>query len=172
MLLSNISKIIEKLVHMRLTKFLNKYVILYEKQFGFRNNHSTTHALLEITEKIEQACDTGHFACGVFLDLQKAFDTVNHTILLKKLTHYVIRGVANKWFKPFLEDRKQFTSVRSSKSAEKPIKYVVPQGLRYSILMICTRQLNLAPCINLLMIQIYSSLTNLAKRLISILTEI
>ena len=51
LLLSNISKIIEKLVHMWLTKFLNKYVILYEKQFGFRNNHSTTHALLEITEK-------------------------------------------------------------------------------------------------------------------------
>ena len=65
-LLSNISKIIEKLVHLRLTKFLNKYAILYEKQFGFRNNHSTTHALLEITEKIKQACDTGQFACGVF----------------------------------------------------------------------------------------------------------
>ena len=96
---------------MRLTKFLNKYGILYEKQFRFRNNHSTTHALLEITEKIKQACDTGQFARGVFLDLQKAFDTVNHTILLKKLTHYGIRGVANKWFHSFLEDRKQFTSV-------------------------------------------------------------
>ena len=110
-LLSNISKIIEKLVHMRLTKFLNKYGILYEKQFRLRNNHSTTHALLEITEKIKQACDTGQFARGVFLDLQKAFDTVNHTILLEKLTHYGIRGVANKWFHSFLEDRKQFTSV-------------------------------------------------------------
>ena len=75
---------------MQLTKFLNKYAILYEKQFGFRNNHSTTHALLEITEKIKQACDAGQFACGVFLDLQKAFDTVNHTILLKKLAHYGI----------------------------------------------------------------------------------
>ena len=127
-LLSNISKIIEKLVHIRRTKFLNKYGILYEKQFGFRNNHSTAHALLEITEKIKQVCDTGQFACGVFLDLQKAFDTVNHTILLKKLTHYGIRGVANKWFQSFLEDRKQFTSVLGIKSAEKPIKYGVPQG--------------------------------------------
>ena len=119
MLLSNISKIIEKLVHMQLTKFLNKNDILYEKQLGFRNNHSTTHALLEITEKIKQARDTGQFACGVFLNLQKAFDRVNHTILLKKLTHYGIRGMANTWFQSFLEDRKQFTSVQGSESAEK-----------------------------------------------------
>ena len=127
MLFSNISKIIEKLVHKQLTTFLNKNFILYKKQFGFRNNHST-HALLEMTEKIKQACDAGQFSCGVFLDLQKTFDTVNHTILLKTLIHYGIIGIANKWFQFFLEDRKQFTSVQGSKSAEKPIKYGVPQG--------------------------------------------
>ena len=66
--------------------------------------------------------------CGLFLDLHKAFDTVNHTILLKKLAHYGIRGVANKWFQSFLEDRKQFTSVQGSTSAEKPIKYGIRQG--------------------------------------------
>ena len=66
--------------------------------------------------------------CGVFLNLQKAFDTVNHTILLKILTHYGITGIADKWFQSFLEDRKQFTSVQSSKSAEKPIRYGIPQG--------------------------------------------
>ena len=120
MLLSIISKIIEKLVHMRLTKFLNKNAILYEKQFGFRNNHSTTHALLEITEKFKQACDTDQIVCGVFVDLQKAFDTVNHTILLKKLTHCGIRGVASKCFQSFLEDKKQFASVQGSKFAKKP----------------------------------------------------
>ena len=110
---------------------MNKNAILFEKQFGLRNNHSTTHALLEITQKIKQACDACQFACGAFLDLQKAFDTINHTILLKKLTHYGIRGKANKWFQSFIEDRKQFTSVQGSKSAEKPIKYIcygVPQG--------------------------------------------
>ena len=96
MLFSNISKIIEKLVHKRPTTFLNKNSILYEKQFGFRNNHSTTHALLEMAEKIKQACDAGQFSCGVFLDLQKTFDAVNHTILLKTLTHYGIIGIANK----------------------------------------------------------------------------
>ena len=100
-LLSNISKIIEKLIHNRLTMFLNKNNVLYERQFGFRPNHSTTHALLEITEKIKQACNSEKYACGVFLDLQKAFDTVNHDILLKKLNHYGIRRIANNWFCSF-----------------------------------------------------------------------
>ena len=65
-LLSNLSKIIEKLVHRRATDFLNQQNLFYDKQFGFRNSHSTTHALAELTEKIRQACDSGKFACGVF----------------------------------------------------------------------------------------------------------
>ena len=81
--------------------FLNKNNVLYERQFGFQPNHSTTHALLEITEKIKQDFDSGKYACGVFLDLQKAFDTVNHDILLKKLNHYGIRRIANNWFCSF-----------------------------------------------------------------------
>ena len=66
-------------------------ILYYEKQFGFRNQHSINHALIEITEKIKQGCDSGKFVCGVFLDFQKAFNTVNHDILLKKLEHYGIR---------------------------------------------------------------------------------
>ena len=88
LLLSNISKIFEK-IHARLSIFLSTNNILYEKQFGFRNQHSTNHALIEITEKIKQGWDSGKFICGVFLDFQKAFDTVNHDILLKQLEHYV-----------------------------------------------------------------------------------
>ena len=94
-LLSNISKIIEKLIHTCLAMFLNKHDILYEKQFGFWHNHSTKHALLEIIEKIKRGFDSGKYAYGVFLDLQRAFDTVNHDILLKKLYHYGIIAVAN-----------------------------------------------------------------------------
>ena len=91
-LLSNISKIFEKIIHARLSVFLSTNNILYEKQFGFRNQHSTNHALIEITEKIKQCCDSGKVVCGVFLDFQKAFDTVNHDILLKNLStmEYVI----------------------------------------------------------------------------------
>ena len=92
-LLSNISKIIEKLIHSRLMTFLNINEILYERQFGCRHNHSTTHALSAVSEKIRQACDSRNFACGVFLDLQKPFDTFNHDIPLKKIEYYGIRGI-------------------------------------------------------------------------------
>ena len=85
-LLSNISKIFEKIIHARLSVVLSTNDILYEKQFGFRNQHSTNHALIEITEKIKQGCHSRKFVCGVFLDFQKAFDTVNHDLLLKNLS--------------------------------------------------------------------------------------
>ena len=93
-LLSNISKIIEKMVHGRLYMFLEQNNAFYDYQFGFRNNHSTNHALIEITEQIRNACDKNLFTCGVYLDLQKAFDTVNHEILLSKLKHYRIKGTS------------------------------------------------------------------------------
>ena len=99
-LLSNLRKIIE-----RLTMFLNSNSIPFEKQFGFRHSHSTTHALIEIIEKTKLACDSGQYACGVFLDLQKAFDTVSHDILLRKLNNYGTRGIKNNWFRSYLQDR-------------------------------------------------------------------
>ena len=78
--------------------FKKKQNIWFERKFGFQHNHSTTHALIEITENNKQGCYSGKYACGVFLDLQKAFDTVNLNIILKKLWHYGVRGVANNWF--------------------------------------------------------------------------
>ena len=95
-LLSNRSKIFEKIIHARLSAFLSAYNVLYEKQFAFRNQHATNHALIEVTEKIKQGCDSGKFTCGVFLDFQKASDTVNRDILLKKLEYYEIRDKLNK----------------------------------------------------------------------------
>ena len=91
-LLSNISKLIEKLLYNRLHKFLNQNKCLFNYQFGFWNHHSTNHALISITEKIN-ALDEGKFACGVFIDFQKAFNTVNHKILISKLEHCGIRGL-------------------------------------------------------------------------------
>ena len=101
-LLSNISKIIEKIVHDWLYLYLENNNIFYKYQFGFRANHSTNHALTEITEQIRNACDKGLYTCGVYLDLQKAFDKVNQIILLAKLKHYGIKGTSFDWFRSYM----------------------------------------------------------------------
>ena len=82
----------------RVYAFLEKYKFIYQLQFGFRSKHSTNHALIEITETIRKALDDGKYACGVFVDFQKAFDTVNHDILIGKLKHYGIPGKSNDCF--------------------------------------------------------------------------
>ena len=97
-LLSNISKSIEKIVHDRLYMHLENNNIFCKYQFRIRANHSTNHALTEITEQIRNACDQGLYTCGVYLDLQKAFDTVSQNILLAKLKHYGIEGTILDWF--------------------------------------------------------------------------
>ena len=89
-LLSIFSKIFEKLMHQRLYNFLELHEILFQMQFGFRNGHSTDHAMISLSERIKYTLDSNRVGCGIFIDLQKAFDTVNHTILLQKLSHYGI----------------------------------------------------------------------------------
>ena len=127
-LLSNISKVLEKLMYSRLYSFLNIYNCISELQFGFRAKHSTSHALVSITEQIREALDTGHFACGIFIDLQKAFDTVDHDILVSKLEYYGARGIAKNWFYSYLHNRQQFVTINGFKSSLKAIRYGVPQG--------------------------------------------
>ena len=127
-LLSNLNKILEKIVHSRVYEFLEEYKCIYSLQFGFRKKHSTNHALIQITETIRQALDDKKFACGIFVDLQKAFDTVNHDILIAKLEHYGIRGTANDWFSSYLKNRSQFVSILGYDSTTKPISHGVPQG--------------------------------------------
>ena len=92
-------------MHTRLYEFIDNSGQFYDKQFGFRKKYSTNHALLNIVEGIRENLDNKTFACGVFIDLEKAFDTVNHQILLNKLEHYGIRGNANKWFASYLSSR-------------------------------------------------------------------
>ena len=128
LLISNIRTVIEKLTHRRLNSFLEQNNTFYPSQFCFRDRHSTSHALIEITDKIMKACGQGLFACGVYLDLKKAFDTVNYNILLSKLHHYGIRGKANYWFKSFLVNRNQYTSINNTDSTSEKVMYGVPQG--------------------------------------------
>ena len=127
-LLSIFNKLLEKLMYNRLMDFLDKNEVLYNGQFGFRTKHSTSHAILLITDKIQKAIENKLFSCGIFLDLSKAFDTVNHHILLGKLENYGIRGIANQWFHSYLSNRKQFVSVFNDKSEELTITCGVPQG--------------------------------------------
>ena len=95
-----------KLVHKRLSKFLNfKNKLIYSLQFGFRQNYSTSYALIHLTETLKQSLDQGLFSCGIFVDLLKAFDTVDHDILLGKSEHYGIRKITNKWFEKYLQNR-------------------------------------------------------------------
>ena len=127
-LLSIFDKIIEKLMHKRLHDFLQAHNILFQNQFGFRKNNSTTFALIEITEKIKETIDNKKYGCGIFIDLRKAFDTVNHEILLRKLEHYGIRGKSQVWFKSYLTNRKQYVSSNGVSSELKQITCGVPQG--------------------------------------------
>ena len=127
-LLSSISELYEKAMYIRLTNFLRKDKVLFSYQFGFRNNYSTNRALIGLTEMIRNALDNGNFACGVFIDLQKAFDSVNHDILLSKLNHYRNRGVAFDWFKSYLSDKTQYATIDNKRSEIQTNKYGVPQG--------------------------------------------
>ena len=121
-------KIMEKIMHKRLYKFLEDNNILYNKQFGFRKNNATMDALIKITEKIKEFIDKGKYGCGIFIDLRKAFDTVNHDILLLKMEHYGVRGSTLQWFKFYLYERKQYVYINGECSELKQISCGVPQG--------------------------------------------
>jgi len=115
-------------MHKRLYSFLEQHNILFQNQFGFRKNNSTTFALLEITEKIKESIDNHKYGCGLFIDLRKAFGTINHIILLKKLKHYGIRDSVNNWFESYLSNRKQYVFVNGESSQLRIITCGVPRG--------------------------------------------
>ena len=127
-LLPCFSKILERLIYNRLVNFLSTYNILHENQYGFRKQHSTDLALLDIYDKISSALSNRLHTIGIFLDLSKAFDTIDHNILLTKLHHYGIRGTPLALLTDYLHNRKQFTSFNSHSSGLLPVPCGVPQG--------------------------------------------
>ena len=98
------SKIFEKVIYTRMYKFLDNNNLIYDRQFGFRSKYSTSHALISTTEWIKSLIDKGNYVGGIFIDLQKAFDTVNHDILCEKLMYYGFRGNSHLLIKSFLSN--------------------------------------------------------------------
>lgn len=127
-LLSVLNKIMEKVIHKRLYDFLQKTGTLFKYQFGFREQYSTILALTEIVDNIRDELDKGKYVAGIYLDLSKAFDTVNHDILLRKMEHYGVRGLALNWFESYLSNRQQYTCIDNHKSTSMKVTHGVPQG--------------------------------------------
>ena len=127
-LLTCFSKLFEKVVYNQLIAYLDKLDILYQFQFGFRKNYGTEIAISYLSNKISEALDNNEYSLGVFLDLSKAFDTVNHNIILYKLSHYGIRGIPLKWFTSYLHSRNQYVHFQNEDSDLLRITCGVPQG--------------------------------------------
>jgi hypothetical protein len=127
-ILSVFSKLLENIMFTRLSHFVRVNDLLYQLQFGFRKAHSTSHALTLLADKISDAIDKGHYTFGIFLDFSKAFDTVNHDILFKKLFAYGIKGPTLDWIKSYLHNRQQFVSFDGHNSSYCSITCGVPQG--------------------------------------------
>ena len=118
----------KKIVYNRLISFLSKHKTLSYNQFGFRKHHSTEYVLALLYDKISSAVDNNEVTGGIFIDLSKACDTVNHQILLDKFQHYGICGVAFNLFSDYLKNRQQFVQFNDIHSSRHYIKCGVPQG--------------------------------------------
>ena len=127
-LLPALGKLLEKILLVRLMEFLQKHDVISEHQFGFRPKYTTEYAILDVYEKLLSNMDKNLSSCAIFLDLSKAFDSVSHNILLRKLEKYGIRGNCLKLFTSYLSFRWQFVKFGNVKSAKALIEFGVPQG--------------------------------------------
>ena len=127
-ILPSISKVFERIIHKQLFNYFTENKIFYENQYGFRSQHSTEMAALELVDRITSAMDIKQTSLNIFLDLSKAFDTLDHQILLLKLKHYGVRDIALKLFETYLSNRSQVVQYNDLISDKLIIKTGVPQG--------------------------------------------
>ena len=121
-------KIFEKTLYSRIYNFMMSKNVIYEAQFGFRTNHSTCHAIQHSVDFINKVHLTGKHVLGIFIDLNKTFDTINHSILLHKLYHYGVRGIAHSLLTSYLKNRHQYVKINEEASNQLPVNFGVPQG--------------------------------------------
>ena len=122
------SKILEKIMYNRLYKYLIDNSMLYKKQFGFQEGYSTEHAIVQLVDQIRNSFESKQYTLGVFVDLSKAFDTVNHKMLISKLETYGIRGKNLFWFISYLTNQIQFIKYNNLNTSFQKIVCGVPQG--------------------------------------------
>ena len=127
-LLNMFSKILEKIVCIRLTMYIENNNFLSKDQFGFRRDHSTLHPVIHFLNKITDSFEKKQHTMAIFCDLQKAFDSCNHAVLLGKLERLGVGGVELLWFKNYLCNCEQFVSINKASSSLKIIENGVPQG--------------------------------------------
>ena len=133
-LLPSVSKLLEKIVHHRLNKFLKKKNILYSRQYGFRPSHSTSDAVTTFVADIMTSLEDDKYSTAVLLNLSKAFDTIDHNILLRKMHFYEVRGVALEWFRSYLSDRSQYVTYRDTHSKYYRVTCGVHSSIQGSVL--------------------------------------
>ena len=127
-IISPFSKILERLVYNQLMFYPEKQCLLFNYQFGFHKGYSTEYAILETLENVKSAIDENKITCGIFLDFLKAFDRINHHILLENLNKYGIRGLPHEWFSSYVTERKQYVKIGNAESSLKTVTCGVPQG--------------------------------------------
>ena len=127
-LLTSLSKVFEKAVYIQLSKYFNSNNLFYNSQYGFREDHSTEHASLELIDKITTDLEKKRNSIAIFMDLSKAFDTLNHNILLHKLQYYGLNDTPLRWFASYLFNRSQYVEINKVKSTPLPLTTGVPQG--------------------------------------------
>ena len=127
-LLTALSKIFEKVVSIQMIHYLNTNGLFYPNQYGFRKGHSTEQATLELIDRLTQDISNNKNPFAIFLDLSKAFDTLDHNILLDKLNHYGVKDNKLQWFRSYLTGRSQYVDMDGVTSETLPISTGVPQG--------------------------------------------
>ena len=159
-IISPFAKAFERLVYEQLNSFLVKKKIISNYQFGFRKGYSTEQAILEITENFKSAIDNGEITCGLFLDLSKAFDTVNHQILIDKLCKYGIRGTPLAWFTDYLSNRQQYVKIGNTESDLLTLTCGIPQGSTLGPLLFILYINDMPNCSKKLSFRIFADDTN------------